>query len=82
MQTVWDHVVFSDDASKNFEDFKYADFVTVDKELGIRYESHDILQDTVLLLRFNCPDPSCDVACLGWPDLHRHVKTIHHKIMW
>lgn len=80
-RTVWDHVVFSDDASKNFEDFKYADFVTVDKELGIRYESHDILQDTVLLLRFNCPDPSCDVACLGWPDLHRHVKTIHHKIM-
>ena len=35
----------------------------------------------MLLLRYNCPDLSCDVACLGWPDLHRHVRNIHHKKM-
>ena len=33
----------------------------------------------MLLLRYNCPDGDCDVACLGWPDLHRHVRAVHHK---
>lgn len=37
--------------------------------------------DTVLLLRYNCPDGSCDFAGLGWPDLHRHVKSVHRKRM-
>lgn len=40
-----------------------------------------ILEDTILLLRYNCPDRDCDVACLGWPDLHRHVKSKHGKVM-
>lgn len=37
------------------------------------------MEDTILLLRYNCPDGDCDVACLGWPDLHRHVRAVHHK---
>lgn len=24
---------------------------------------------------------NCDIACWGWPDLHRHVKSLHHKIL-
>lgn len=35
----------------------------------------------MLLLRYNCPDDSCDFAGLGWPDLHRHVRSVHHKKM-
>lgn len=35
----------------------------------------------MLLLRYNCPDLECDFAGLGWQDLHRHVKNIHHKKM-
>lgn len=49
--------------------------------LGINYEKLEIFEDTLLLLRYNCPDADCDVACLGWPDLHRHVKATHHKAM-
>ena len=45
------------------------------------YEKSEIHKDTLLLLRYNCPDPTCDIACYGWPDLHRHVKNVHHKIM-
>lgn len=37
------------------------------------------MEDTILLLRYNCPDADCDVACLGWPDLHRHVRGAHHR---
>ena len=53
-----------------------------DDNLGIKYERDEIFGDTVLLLRYNCPDEDCDVACLGWPDLHRHVKSKHGKVMW
>lgn len=35
----------------------------------------------MLLLRYNCPDGDCDFAGLGWPDLHRHVKSAHKKRM-
>lgn len=35
----------------------------------------------MLLLRYNCPDGECDVACLSWPDLHRHVKSAHQRSM-
>lgn len=49
--------------------------------MGIRYEKQEIWEDTVLLLRYNCPDAECDAACLGWPDLHRHVKSAHGKVI-
>lgn len=74
-------VIFTDDAEKRYEDFKPADFHKQDKNLGISYEKPEIFEDTLLLLRYNCPDQDCDVACLGWPDLHRHVKSLHHKMM-
>ncbi|KAF2098683.1 hypothetical protein NA57DRAFT_56330 [Rhizodiscina lignyota] len=76
-----DYVIFTDSPDKRYEDFTNDDFTNTDDNLGIRYEKTDIFEDTVLLLRYNCPDPSCDVACLGWPDLHRHVKSVHHKVM-
>lgn len=80
-RTQSDFVIFTDDANKNYEDFSDEDFSNVDRNLGIKYEKPEIFEDTLLLLRYNCPDPSCDVACLGWPDLHRHVKSVHNKIM-
>ncbi|KAF2710549.1 hypothetical protein K504DRAFT_466953 [Pleomassaria siparia CBS 279.74] len=76
-----ERVVFTDDATKPFEDFTPADYHKSDDNLGIHFENLDIFEDTLLLLRYNCPDGECDVACLGWPDLHRHVRTAHGKMM-
>ncbi|KAI9772298.1 MAG: hypothetical protein M1840_001047 [Geoglossum simile] len=76
-----DYVIFTDDPSKKFEDFTQDNFAKQDNNLGIKYEHMDIFEDTVLLLLYNCPDPECDIACLGWPDLHRHVKLMHQKVM-
>ncbi|KAF2842906.1 hypothetical protein M501DRAFT_985073 [Patellaria atrata CBS 101060] len=76
-----DYVIFTDDPEKKFEDFSPEDFSSSDDNLGIRYEKPEISEDTLLLLRYNCPDSTCDVACLGWPDLHRHVKSVHQKVM-
>lgn len=74
-------VVFTDNADKRFEEFSGKDITTTDSNIGIKYTNEDIVGDTVLLLRYNCPDDDCDFAGLGWPDLHRHVKTVHRKRM-
>lgn len=74
-------VIFTDDATKRFDEYAAADITSADENIGIRYTNEDIVGDTVLLLRYNCPDMSCDVAALGWPDLHRHVRAAHHKKM-
>ncbi|KAG0650797.1 RING-type E3 ubiquitin transferase hel2 [Hyphodiscus hymeniophilus] len=78
-RTPAEFVIFTDDATKRYEDFTDNDIASTDTNNGIRYEKSEIMEDTVLLLRYNCPDGDCDVACLGWPDLHRHVRAIHHK---
>lgn len=80
-RTQADHVIFTDDAEKRYEEFVGTDFTNIDDNLGIKYEKNEIFEDTVLLLRYNCPDEGCDVACLGWPDLHRHVRRAHDKMM-
>jgi E3 ubiquitin-protein ligase ZNF598 len=74
-------VIFTDNPEKRYEDWKDEEFAKIDENLGIKYERDEILEDTILLLRYNCPDRDCDIACLGWPDLHRHVKSKHGKIM-
>lgn len=66
---------------KRFEDYSDRDVTSTDDNIGIRYTNEDIVGDTVLLLRYNCPDTSCDFAGLGWPDLHRHVRSTHNKKM-
>lgn len=75
------YVIFTDDPSKPFQEYTSADVSSVDDNIGIRYTNEDIVGDTVLLLRYNCPDAGCDFAGLGWPDLHRHVRQTHHKKM-
>lgn len=81
-RTESDHVILTDDAEKNYEDFSTAEFFKSDDTLGIHFENSGVFEDARLLLQYNCPDGECDVACLGWPDLHRHVKTAHGKVMW
>ncbi|KAF4957084.1 hypothetical protein FSARC_11393 [Fusarium sarcochroum] len=75
------YVIFTDDPEKRFEEYSEKDITTTDSNIGIKYTKEDIVGDTVLLLRYNCPDASCDFAGLGWPDLHRHVKSAHRKRM-
>ncbi|KAL1975465.1 hypothetical protein VTN31DRAFT_3857 [Thermomyces dupontii] len=80
-RTESDFVIFTDDPVKRFEEFTDSEIAQTDENLGIKYEKNEIFEDTVILLRYNCPDKNCDVACLGWPDLHRHVKSKHGKVM-
>lgn len=81
-RTESDHVILTDDHEKSYESFSTSDFFKSDDSLGIHFEKSEIFEDARLLLQYNCPDSECDVACLGWPDLHRHTKTAHGKVMW
>lgn len=81
-RTESEHVILTDNTEKNYEEFTAADYFKSDDNLGIHFENPQVFDDTRLLLQYNCPEPECDVACLGWPDLHRHVKTAHNKMMW
>ncbi|ETN38850.1 uncharacterized protein HMPREF1541_06891 [Cyphellophora europaea CBS 101466] len=74
-------VVFTDSTDRVFQDFKDHEFAKIDENLGIKFEKPSILEDTILLLRYNCPDKTCDMACQGWPHLQRHVKGKHGKLM-
>lgn len=81
-RTESEFVIFTEDEGKRYEDFKEEDIVAKSDALGVKYDSQTICDDTTLILRYNCPDESCDRACHGWPDLHRHVRQEHGKVMW
>ncbi|KIW03400.1 uncharacterized protein PV09_05605 [Verruconis gallopava] len=76
-----DFVIFTDEHEKRYDEFQDSELSSIDVGLGIKFETPEIQDDTIFLLRYNCPDRECTVACLGWPDLHRHVRSVHHKVM-
>lgn len=53
-----------------------------DEKLVISFETEEMMQDSLVLLRFNCPDSSCDHMATGWNDLKLHVRGVHKKFMW
>ncbi|KAI9511097.1 hypothetical protein F5148DRAFT_1173692 [Russula earlei] len=52
-----------------------------DEKLAISFETEEMMQDSLILLRFNCPDPSCDYIATGWNDLELHVRGAHKRFM-
>ena len=82
IQTETDFVVFAENEDRKYDQFEDALIAKADADLGIKYATAAIHDDTVLLLRYNCPEPSCDVACLGWKNLHTHVRNTHDRVLW
>lgn len=74
-------MIFTDDPLKRFEEYADSDITSLDNNIGIKYTNEEIVGDTVLLLRYNCPVGDCVFAGLGWPDLHRHVRSAHQRKM-
>ncbi|KAI8814456.1 hypothetical protein BJ742DRAFT_264332 [Cladochytrium replicatum] len=71
-------VVFTKNPLPKFQSFDLTAVHFHDARLKIFMTEQDIYEDMLILLRFNCPEPTCDVACPeGWPELKRHVKKQH-----
>lgn len=41
-----------------------------------------MMEETLILLKFNCPDPDCDHIGNGWADLRLHTRAVHSRMMW
>lgn len=53
-----------------------------DPKLSVHFENQEMMEDTLILLRFNCPDSECAYIGNGWGDLRLHVRATHGKLMW
>ncbi|KAI0371661.1 hypothetical protein BV20DRAFT_1042998 [Pilatotrama ljubarskyi] len=52
-----------------------------DAKLSISFETQEMMEETLILLRFNCPDAQCDFIGNGWSDLKLHTRATHGKLM-
>ncbi|CAL1705376.1 unnamed protein product [Somion occarium] len=52
-----------------------------DAKLAISFETQEMMEDSLILLRFNCPESSCDYIANGWSDLKLHTRATHGKLM-
>ena len=77
-KTEQQNVIFTRDANRLYGDYRPEDLEVEDSKLGVRFETKQIMEDTIVLLRFNCSDKSCDFAANGWSDLRLHVRQVHH----
>ncbi|KAF9092688.1 hypothetical protein BGX29_010342 [Mortierella sp. GBA35] len=74
-------MIFTRDPEKAFQDYNLMSMAYFDRKLNIYFEDQEMYEDAMVLLRFNCPDPTCEVACPeGWNQLKSHVKKVH-KLM-
>ncbi|KAK4048890.1 hypothetical protein OIV83_004446 [Microbotryomycetes sp. JL201] len=71
-------VIFTADADKAFSEYSPQSLPFSDSKLGISFETREQLDDSIALLRFNCPEPTCEDVRQSWPDLKCHVKAAHN----
>ena len=76
-------MIFTTSADALFGSFTPDRIPFKDSRLAIFFETEEMMEETMILLRFNCPDPACDyIATNGWGDLKLHVRGVHGKQMW
>ncbi|KAF9651473.1 hypothetical protein BDM02DRAFT_3068932, partial [Thelephora ganbajun] len=74
-------LIFTTSPTAKFESFRPNDIPCKDARLSIFFETQEMMEDTLILLRFNCPDGNCDYIASGWSDLKLHVRGIHGNLM-
>ncbi|EAU80632.2 cytoplasmic protein [Coprinopsis cinerea okayama7 len=74
-------VIFTTSPSQPFDAFPPESTPFTDAKLQIYFESREMMEETLILLRFNCPDPDCDYIGNGWADLKLHIRASHGKLL-
>ncbi|KAF8649052.1 hypothetical protein AX16_006053 [Volvariella volvacea WC 439] len=74
-------VIFTSSADALFASFMPDAIPYKDAKLSIFFETQELMEETLILLRFNCPDSECDYIGNGWGDLKLHVRATHGKLM-
>ena len=75
-------VIFTTSPSSLYEEYNPAEMPFKDPKLSIVFETQEMMEETLILLRFNCPDEECSFIGKGWNDLKVHVRGVHGKLLW
>lgn len=75
-------VIFTTSPDADFASYTADAIPYKDHKLAIFFETQDMHEETLILLRFNCPDPECDYHAAGWGDLKLHTRAVHGKVLW
>lgn len=76
-------VIFASTPANQYQSYDVESMEFKDAKLSIYFETGEMMEDSLILLRFNCPDPDCDyIATGGWADLKWHVRDAHKRVMW
>ncbi|TFK22971.1 hypothetical protein FA15DRAFT_670975 [Coprinopsis marcescibilis] len=74
-------VIFTTSHDTLFSDYLPDSTPYKDSKLSILFETKEMMEETLILLRFNCPDPDCDYIGNGWGDLKLHIRASHGKLL-
>ncbi|KAK0536052.1 hypothetical protein OC834_001310 [Tilletia horrida] len=80
-KTASDRLIFTTSPTKLFGQFLPTDIPFSDPKLSISFETQEAYEQTLLLLRFNCPNNKCEVASAGWSDLKTHARRDHGRLL-
>ena len=75
-------LIFTTSPTTQFTEFRPDDIPYKDAKLSIFFETQEMMEDTLILLRFNCPDGGCDYIASGWSDLKLHLRGVHGRLTW
>ena len=75
-------LIFTVSPDALFSSFTSESIPFKDSLLEIYFETEDMMQETLILLRFNCPDSDCSYIGAGWGDLSIHIRGVHKKNLW
>ncbi|KAJ7603132.1 hypothetical protein FB45DRAFT_1094959 [Roridomyces roridus] len=75
------NMVFTASPDALFSSFETDQMTWKDAKLSIYFESQEMMEETLLLLRFNCPDSECDFIGNSWSDIKLHVRATHGRLM-
>ena len=76
-----DVLIFTKNGNKDFLSFSAEDIPFKDEKLNIYFEDETSREDTLILLRFNCPDPLCEYVASSWADLRLHARAEHERFL-
>ncbi|KAL0946428.1 hypothetical protein HGRIS_012651 [Hohenbuehelia grisea] len=74
-------LIFSVSPEKLFASYTPNDIPFKDAPLEISFETEEMMEETLILLRFNCPDSNCSYIGMSWNDLNLHVRGTHQRMM-
>ncbi|KAG8968551.1 hypothetical protein FRC03_006951 [Tulasnella sp. 419] len=75
------NILFTLSPDQQYQEYELDSIQFKDEKLSVLFETQEMMEESLILLRFNCPDANCDYVGNGWPDLKWHVRDVHKKLM-